>query len=108
MVLLHPVALRNEGPGVERGAGVGTFLASWELDLAWVDRLVRDLFEQMGDQVEPGGTLVIRLDDEPGRILGVRLGEHLDWLSLWEPDTGDWELDEAARRRRRRKLARAA
>ncbi len=23
-----------------------------------------------------------------------------DWLSLWEPDTGDWELDEAARRRR--------
>ena len=23
-----------------------------------------------------------------------------DWLSLWEPNTGDWELDEAARRRR--------
>jgi superfamily II DNA or RNA helicase len=23
-----------------------------------------------------------------------------DWLGLWEPNTGDWELDEAARRRR--------
>ena len=64
--LLHAKPLRHPFLGRFRRALVGPVLARRQLDPLLVDPPVRDLFEQVADQVEARGLLVVPLDHEPG------------------------------------------
>src|ERR1041384_4057936 len=94
--LLDSVALGNEGLGVPRRARVWPLLSRGELDRTGIDRLVGDLLEQMGDQVESGGALVVSRDDEPRGVRGVGVGEHLVLcLGVVDPASSRLDVDRA-------------
>ena len=64
--LLHAKPLRHQFLGRDRRPLVVALLARRQRHPLLVDPLVGDLFEQVADQVEAGGALVVALDHEPG------------------------------------------
>src|ERR1035437_2244566 len=89
------IDLRNERLVGQRGADVaGLRLARWQRDRLGREVPVGDLREEMGDHVESGPLLVVGADDPPGRLLDVRLGEHLILrLRVVEPTRPRGEVD---------------
>ena len=63
--LLHAKPLRHQFLGRDRRPLVVALLARRQRHPLLVDPLVGDLVEQVADQVEPGGALVVALDHEP-------------------------------------------
>ncbi len=61
----------------EGGALVALGLYGRQGYLVVLDGFVGDPAEQVGDAIDAGAALVIRLDHEPGAILGVRIDEHV-------------------------------
>ena len=67
----RPGSVPARKSGYRPAAARRPLLTRRELDLGAVDRFVGDLVEQVGDQIQARRGLVVGLDHEPGRVLGV-------------------------------------